>query len=241
MNRPSQLRRFLWRHPEWWSLGLSLVAWLLLLLPLTGSRFTLVPHHHHAAARMSALWAGEVLWWIVMMVAMMWPLIIDRMRVTAGRSLWARRNWAVAIFLLGYVGPWMFGGLVVAALVVLLRARGWMSPAALLIVFALAAIWQLTPGKERALRLCHRTIPLAPEGLQANRDCLRYGWMIGASCLLSCGVLMAACAASGHNMAAMVGSGSIGFVERYAVRPKQGLLSSAIAGLAIVCTLSLPH
>lgn len=236
MNSPSQLRSFFWQHPQWWSLGLSALAWCMLLRPHLV--FRRLYHHQHTSPQFASAWSGEVLWWIVMVIAMMWPLIGGRVRATAVRSLWRRRAWAVVVFLVGYVAVWLTAGVIVTFLILWGKSHCSIDATSLFIVFMLAAAWQLTPYKELALRLCHRTIPLSPQGWRADRDCFHYGLMIGGGCFLSCGLLMAACAVSSHNMAAMLGTGVIGFVERYSFRPNHRILAGAIAVVAVVCVLT---
>jgi len=238
MNQVSWWQRFTWRHPEWWALGLSLAAWLLFLAPYaTGVRLS---HHRDHANGVSSPWTGEIFWWTAMVIAMMLPLIVDRIRIAAARSIWARRDRAVLLFTLGYLATWILAGLIVQAGILGLHLQPWFRPAvAGAGAFGLAALWQLTAAKQRVLRSCHRTIPLAPHGWRANLDCLRYGWMIGATCVLSCGALMVACTLSGHSVAVMAGAGSIGAAERYMIRPNPRILSAAIAALGLVCGLAL--
>jgi predicted metal-binding membrane protein len=243
MEQPSWWMRFKWRHPEWWSLGVSLLAWLLLVLPLicSGLRFKVGHHSNHPQGAHLA-WFLEMCWWIVMVVAMMLPLIVRSIRVTAARSLWARRDRAIFVFMLGYLAAWMLAGLVISSAILSLRVQGWFRPAIdTPFAFALAAVWQLTAAKGRTLRSCHRTIPMVPRGWRANLDCLRYGWMIGGNCLLSCGALMVACSLSGHSLAAMAGAGSISAAERYMARPNHRILSAAITAFGIFSAFSLPR
>jgi hypothetical protein len=101
-----------------------------------------------------------------------------------------------------------------------LRTSDWghhplLAPAA----FALAALWALARARQRALLFCHYRSPLAPSGWKADRDCLRYGLVIGASCVATCAFLMLACSLTGHNLAAMVGGSALGALERRSFRP----------------------
>jgi predicted metal-binding membrane protein len=184
-----------WRHPEWWALALSLGAWVLLV----GEG----AHRHFAA-------------WSLMVVAMMVPLVVGPIRTTAARSLWRRRHRAIAIFLAGYLILWLAAG---AGFFLLLSVLGVNagSPSPLLIAsaFALALGWQLAPAKRRALNACHRTMPLAPRGSRADRDCFRYGLRIGAYCLMSCWALMLACLITGHATPALAVITLVLTAERY--------------------------
>jgi Predicted metal-binding integral membrane protein (DUF2182) len=242
MSLARSWERFRWRHPEWWSLGLSLFVWLLVLLPSgpTGAEFTAAAHQHHAhlAHAMFLPWS-HIFSWILMVVAMMLPLVVHCIRVTASRSLWLRRDQAISVFLLGYLACWILAGVVISKVVsTVYIPQGLPSTVAVSVAFGLAAGWQLTGAKRRILRSCHRTIPIAPYGWRANLDCFRYGWMIGGNCLLSCGALMVACCLAGHSLPAMAGAGSISAAERYMASPHQRLLSIAILAIGFVCAFS---
>ena len=179
-----------WRYPEWWSLALAATAWL-----------AMFDHHaHHRPAMVQ---------WMVMTMAMMLPMVAPSIRATAERSLWRRRHRAMAAFLAGYIACWM----IVGALFVLapLPAGPWTMGAAL----AVAAVWQLTRTKQIALRGCHRTLPLAPQGWQADRDCLGYGWFVGTRCVVSCWALMLVCFVAGHALLPMIGVTTVTAIERY--------------------------
>ena len=115
-------------------------------------------------------------WWIVMVVPMMLPLIVDSTWVAAARSLCASRDRAILVYMLVYLAAWMLAGLVISAAIFSLRVQGWFRPATeTSVAFGVAAVWQLTTAKRRVLRSCHRTIPMAPRRWCANLDCLRYG------------------------------------------------------------------
>lgn len=124
--------------------------------------------------------------WLLMIVAMMLPLILGPIRTTAARSLWRRRHRAIGAFLGGYLLPWLLGGVALAVLAMLMPApQTDRSSAPLMLAFAVAAGWQLTPVKRRALVSCHATRPLAPRGWPASRDCLIYGWIVGVRCVIT--------------------------------------------------------
>src|SRR5262249_3474115 len=234
MEQASRWKRWIWRHPEWWGLGLSLLAWLSFLVQWGGAVSSesnaLHLHHHNQVEGMIFSWTAEMIAWMVMVVAMMLPLIVDCIRITAMRSIWGRRHRAIFLFICGYLIVWMIAGLILYSVIISFETHTWFQPAIFsMIAFSLAAFWQLTATKRRALISCHRTIPLAPYGWHANADCLRYGWLIGGRCLVNCGVLMVACSLSGHSLAAMAGTGFIVAVERYVPRINFGILSAAIA------------
>lgn len=238
VEQASWWRRWIWRHPEWWSLSLSLIAWLSFLRPRDhfAGLHALHVHHHGPTLTTLFLFGGELISWTVMVVAMMLPLTVNGTRVTAVRSLWARRHRAILFFILGYLSAWLLAGMIVCGVIVIFHTNMWFRPTlAVSAAFSSAALWEFTTAKRRALRSCHRTIPLAPRGWRATADCLRYGWVIGGNCLVNCGALMLACTMARHSMAAMVGTGSIMVVERYGTRPKPAVISAAIASLGLIC------
>jgi predicted metal-binding membrane protein len=241
-----------WRHPEWWSLGLSVGAWLL-LATTSASAGDLAAAHHHAGSAAAAItgltggmaatvltgsaaaWIPGVLGWLTMVVAMMVPLVLAQIRFAAARSLWRRRHRAIVGFLVGYLGTWLVVGLGAVGLSVALQAddrvaASWVAA----LGFVVAAAWQLSPIKWRALRGCDRTNPLAPHGWRADRDCVRYGWLVGGQCLLSCWALMLACMLAGHGVLALAGVTIVTAAERYLARPDQRIVCGLLAGLAVV-------
>ena len=180
-------RRFAWRHPEWWSVALSFAAWIALLS---------TPRHplsHRTTAT-------NLLSWFLMVVAMMFPLVIGQVRQTAFHSLWSRRHRAICFFLTGYAVPWLaFGALI-------MRVQGELAidtRAAAITAIVIAVAWQVSPLKRRALRNCHRVMPLAPRGWRASWCCLRFGGQVGAACVCTCWALMLVCTASDHSVLTM--------------------------------------
>lgn len=224
------LQYFFWSHPEWWSLGLCGVAWVVMLF----HAWQYAGHGIHH--RMTI--AQETGYWVLMVAAMMLPLLIYSVRFAAFGSLWARRHRAIVGFLLGYLAPWLPLGIAAAVF----RQAWWTHTYAVPAVgFAVAALWQRTTVHGRALAACHRTWPLAPVGWRADRDCLHFGSFIGAACIRTCWPLMLACAFAGHDLIAMSGGLVLGIAERWSRRPpKRALLlgSFAIAGYFTVLAIS---
>jgi len=215
---PFQLRYFLWRHPEWWAVVLCGMAWATMLL----SRWRDGGHaQHRAGFKQSG--------WILMVVAMMFPLILESVRIVAADSLWRRRNRAVAEFLAGYLGPWLVVGVVAGLFQESWARTDW----AAALLFGIAALWQRTRFHQRALIACCQRLPLAPEGWRADFDCLRFGSVIGAACVATCWPLMLGCAFTGHSPAAMAGGLVVGVSARWYYRPKTRRMLVVTAGLAL--------
>jgi hypothetical protein len=202
--------RFAWAHPEWWCVALSIGAWALMIVHA-------VQHWGHAHHHMMSF-SEEMIHWTAMIAAMMLPLTLAPVRVTAFRSLKARRHRAIVGFLMGYFAPWILLGVPVA---LFRRLSFTHTHGAAAMAFALAALWLWLPARRIALVECHRTMPLAPTGIRADGDCLRFGWLIGIACVITCWPLMVACSLTGHALPAMVGGAIIGALERVGFRPRK--------------------
>ena len=162
-----------------------------------------------------------------MAAAMMLPLVWGHAGLIAQRSLWHRRHRAIALFVATYLALWFVYGLVA---VMVLR---W-NVAVLLLV---AAIWQVTPWKRLALAACHRTVPLAPVGWKADRDCIRYGGKVAGNCLLSCWALMLVCTANHQSPWLMIGLTAFVVKERMVQQPRQTQFALALLTGAVVSSL----
>jgi predicted metal-binding membrane protein len=108
----------------------------------------------------------------------------------------------------------------------------------------LAAIWQLTPLKRRAMRACHRGKTLPPQGWRATAGVARFGLFNAGACIVSCWALMLAMASAGSArlvwMAALTG---IVAAEKLSLKPGQtrrrvaALLAAAALGTATAALL----
>ena len=197
------LQRLNERFPEYWMLGLSMCAWMALALTER--------EHGHNASHSGNLWR-----WMLMVVAMMVPLQIQGVRLTAERSLWSRRHRGILGFLVGYLGVWILLGLVISHLVVFptgSNTLNWATGAA--IGFLVEAVWLLSPGKRLAMHICNKTLALSPCGWRANRDCISYGSVVGYGCMLNCWPLMLGCLLSGHSVVVMLFGYGLAWVDRH--------------------------
>jgi hypothetical protein len=214
-------RRLVWRFPHWWVVALCAAAW-----GTMAARWWNGSHAHRFG----------LVEWTLMVGAMMLPLVFGHLRVVAARSLWPRRQRGMMAFLCGYSAISLLAGAAILALVPLadVVAERVGSPAPIVMGLGLAAAWQLSPLKRRALNACHRTMPLSPRGWPANRDCLRYGWAIGRTCCVSCAGLMLACVLAGHSLPVMVAATAVAGSERVSVRATAWTTSAALALMATV-------
>lgn len=230
VNTLAGIRQYGWQHPEWWALGLSLGAWIAMFSPgFLPSAHLHAAHMHAETLGTSAFlrpeggvsWSQGLLFWIAMVVGMMFPLIVIPIRTTACRSLWKRRHFAVMEFLVGYMIPWIALGLGASALWSGIRVERWdvtTRTAAAVCVVIIAVGWQFTPIKRAALAGCDRTVPLAPTGWPAHRDCIGYGLLVGCNCVFTCWALMLVPILSSHSFLTMAAVSSIVIAERYVLR-----------------------
>lgn len=198
----------------------------------------------------AAAWAGVVAAsiaslgglavWALMLVAMMLPGALPAVRHVAANSLCWRRGRAVALFLMAYGAVWLVvgGALLAAATVAATRA-----PAAVLAgALVVAAGWQLTVFKRRAVRDCHRSTPLPPSGWPATRGVVRFGAVYGGACVRSCWALMAVMAvASSWMVVWMLALTVAASVEKLAVKPRRTTRTLAGAlGVAALAAATVP-
>jgi predicted metal-binding membrane protein len=179
-------------------------------------------------------WPAELFHWLAMIGAMMLPMAAMALRHVAFRSFPERRARALATFTAGYMLVW----LAAAPLSLLVGAGGRILAGgavlpALAAALAAALAWQAAPARKRALRLCHRIVPLPPSGWAADRACLAFGLDHGRACFASCWALTLVPAVAGHHPALMLAVAAGALAERRLprVRPERGLLPLAAGAL----------
>ncbi|UVO52953.1 DUF2182 domain-containing protein [Sphingomonas sp. SUN039] len=128
--------------------------------------------------------------WALMLAAMMLPLLAAPIRHVRARSLTRRRGRAVALFVGGYAAVWMATGTVLLASALMLRLALPGSALPLAGALFVAALWQVSPLKQRCLNRCHSLPGLAAFGAAADRDALRFGVSQGVWCVGACWALM---------------------------------------------------
>jgi hypothetical protein len=93
-RRLTGLRRWLWLHPEWWTIVVAIAAWVAMIPHLVAN-----PDGRHLHPVTPGSEAGN---WLLMVCAMMLPLLVAPVRVVAHRSYPRRRHASVALFVGGY-------------------------------------------------------------------------------------------------------------------------------------------
>ncbi|HXO09974.1 MAG TPA: DUF2182 domain-containing protein [Solirubrobacteraceae bacterium] len=165
--------------------------------------------------------------WALMVVAMMVPAALPAVQHVAVNSLRWRRNRAVATFVAVYISIWIaFGALLVALSPLWSGADGKL---VLAVALTLAAGWQLTVYKRRALRDCHRPSPLPPHGRRATAGVIGFGWRNGVACLGSCWAMMLAMAVASSMMIFwMVALTGVVLTEKLATKPRVATRLAAV-------------
>ena len=197
--------------------ALSAAAWV--WLAAQGAHH---PHHESVAA--------DLTHWSLMVAAMMLPLQVRAVRLTAERTLWTRRDRSIAGFVAGYGGVWAIAGLMATSSDATLHLRhrlDWTACAAL--GLTTAGAWLVSPWKARAARQCHQVPQLSPAGWRADRDAVRYGAISAWRCGFNCWPLMLGCWLFGHSMAVMAPAFGLGWADRH-FRPRYKVQAILLCG-----------
>jgi len=243
-GRPSLTRAAAWRgldwnHPEWWVAPLVGLAWVVVVTAAAAkviagasavgrpvSTLFVCPIVAGATAGGGAAWLTDLVGRTVMAIATMAWLLVPTLHHVGRTGLWARRRRGPALVLAAYVAVWV---IVVTGLDLVVGTVASVTGPAIAATLAVgvAATWQAAPRRWRAIGRCARTVPLASRGWRADRDCLRFGVMIGRTCVVSCSGYMLLATAAGHSLLAMVVFAVVPLRERV-VRPRRpaiGLLA----------------
>ncbi|WP_447155567.1 copper chaperone [Nakamurella sp. GG22] len=209
-------------------MAVSAVAWVL-ILRMPGA----LQGRHHSGTDSYLVAAGS---WLLMVVAMMGPAMVPRVRHVAQCCVGRARTHAIAETLTGALLIWTAVGVLVVGLVTVspvLDAGN--SPVAFGVAWLLVAGWQLSASKVSALARCHAI--RIPRGVADGRGRLTAGVAYSGWCVVSCGPAMVAMALTGHPLLLMIVL-TIGLIaERVAHRPVRVArrLAAGIALTAAAC------
>nr|WP_295922847.1 DUF2182 domain-containing protein [uncultured Dyadobacter sp.] len=207
-----------------WSLtGISLVAWILILVrPASSSSWCCggdcptqlqmvmavnAPFPQIVEAVFAENPPGSLIGdWALMLLAMMTPTLIQPIHHIRANSFVRQRMRLTLLFVLGYFAAWIAAG---AAFVTIMLGAKVLMPGSFLpalLVGVAALIWQSSPAKQRSLNRCHHHKPLSAFGTRADRDAAAMGLTHAGWCLYSCwsAMLFAMLLPAGHMMAMAV-------------------------------------
>jgi predicted metal-binding membrane protein len=236
------VRSRLAREPQTWVYLVAVVAMSILLVRHVLADTIPAGHHHthvHGPPASPSL-ASTWLWWIVMTVAMMFPVAATGARRIAQAGLWRRRHVAMAEFLTAYLMAWALVGLAAVWLVFRIWPAG-APQVAVAVALLVAAAWQVTPVRRRMLSRCRSEGFVNVRGWRADRDCSVEGWKYARRCVVTCGPVMAVMAL-GHSLLLMVCLAVLLITERApgpnpaqrAGRPFEAVCLVALAGVVLV-------
>ena len=176
--------------------------------------------------------------WTLMAVTMMGPMALPAVRHVALNSLRARRLRAMTIYFAVFTAVWVaFGAVALAGERLATQTLGIDGRVLLAAALAVAAAWQLTRAKLRAIYACTRTVALPPIGPKADVACARFALKQGRRSVVSCWALMLVMAAVGHmNLAWMAALTAFVLFEELTLVGRQTLWPAA-GGLAFAAAV----
>jgi predicted metal-binding membrane protein len=128
--------------------------------------------------------------WLLMSVAMTLAGVLPAAEYVAVNSFRRRRSMVLCVFFAVYLLVWLAAGVPVLAFFGTVGAR--VGFALFAVSLALAAGYELTGVKRRALNRCHRTSRLPPLGVRGIFAVGRFGWVNTSGCVASCRLSMIA-------------------------------------------------
>lgn len=226
---------FFLRHPEWWVVGASIAAWVLLVPgfynlgggedassiiacePFPGvDRTTLTDMNSGFLMTLGS----KALHWIVMIVAMMFPLLIGSTRHVAFSLPRKARHRGIFLFLAGYSMLWLLAGIFFSLLpviseILVIERPSVIQPMISASGFLLAACIHWQPGRAVRMMTCSHTMPIRIQGAGLYRDTISYGLRTGYNCLALCWLPMFALVLNHHSIALMYIVTVVLLFERY--------------------------
>jgi predicted metal-binding membrane protein len=235
-----------WR-PEWGITVAVALAWIVLLATHDHQYYghvTLTQGPASGPQRGSGGLLVGLPGWALMAVAMMAPVTLPAVRHVGFNSIRRRRQWAMTLYFAVYTGVWVaFGVLALASERMAREALGLDRRILLTLALAVAAGWQVTRVKRRALFRCRRTVPLPPVGLLADAGCVRFALQQAWRCITSCWALMGVMAVVGHSdhsgLVWMTALTALVMVEELTLLGRRLLRSSAAALIAAAGLVAL--
>jgi hypothetical protein len=179
--------------------------------------------------------------WLLMSVAMTLAGVLPAAEHVAVNSFRRRRSMAVCVFFAVYLLVWLAAGVPALVFFGTVGARAGIEVFA--VSLALAAGYELTGVKRRALNRCHRTRRLPPSGVRGMLAVGRFGWVNTSGCVASCWLsmiaMLAAAPAKPLVMLVLTATTTCGRLARRPDRTRQRIAAGYAAGAALALAYAI--
>ncbi len=176
-----------------------------------------------------------------MSVAMTLAGVLPAAEHVAVNSFRRRRSMALCVFFAVYLLVWLVAGMPVLAFFGTVGATAGIAVFA--VSLALAAGYELTGVKRRALNRCHRTSRLPPSGVRGMLAVGRFGWVNTSGCVASCWLsmiaMLAAESAKPLVMVALTAATTSGRLARRPDRTRRRIAAGYAAGAVLALAYAI--
>ena len=228
-------------YPEWRAWFLSLLVWgflvsnaftatyetrnlgnIIYCMP-AGNGLQSISKEESVSYNLLSTISNSLVPWMIMIIAMMYPLLNEPIRHVAFSVKKTDRNFGIFSFLLGYTITWTIAGVLFVSLLFFVnKIMGDQTPFVNGLIqasgFLIAATLVWLPGRAAKMTRCARTMPIRIHGWRLFWDSLHYGLRAGFTCLNICWALMVALMLTRHNFVLMSIVAIILLYERYLIK-----------------------
>lgn len=153
--------------------------------------------------------------WGVMVGAMKLPMLADVLIQIRTRSFRCNLNAALLLSTIGYLIVWGLFGILFLGVALTLRIAAPHEVLPFVCLCFVAALWQCSPWKQRALNRCHRRRSFSAFAPSAHWQTLRIGAEHGIWCVATCwAAMLLALLAPDHHLPVMVMVAILHWCER---------------------------
>lgn len=206
----------------------SAVAWI--ALTAVTVRGHGAGHASHGVAAVAPWQPGWIAMWLLMLVAMMWPLAVPTLSVVGRAAFRGWRTALVAACLGTLTALWLLAGLAAGSVAQLLavpeQSLGWQ-----LGWVTVALLAGRSARRARLLERCSRVSPVAPGGVRGLVTAAGAGARDWRRCALLCGPVMTAMVV-GHSPALLVGASLAAWWESAHLRAWRDPVPALLLGVA---------
>lgn len=224
----ARIRIVLKKHPELWGWVFSLSAWVYLVMNLAATSHSAVVSNYVAycgvpgAVNVALAYPGipTIIFngffpWLIMIVAMMFPLLNRPVRHVAFSVRQKDSVFVILSFLVGYTAIWLLAGAIFFLVDSLLASKQIKFIASYAFLLSTVLVWQ--PVRPLMMMKCGQTMPIHIQGWQMYADTFFYGLIMSFYCLTICWAPMAALILAHHNALLMLAVTIVIIAERYLI------------------------